>query len=850
VSPPAERVWRLSLAALLHDVGKLAQRVEADPETYRSLSNLGEFTSTGPDGRLRYHHAAYTWQLLAEHAGWLAREGDAAGNVARWAARHHTPSDFGDWIVTESDRISAAMDRGHPDEAEGGWETVQTRRLTPLLGRLHGGDPSAWQAPFGALDFSRAVFPARRAPLSRSDAVREYRELFDGFRRALGEIPGGDLRRFYRSALAAYEKFAWCVPAATNTIPCDVSLFEHSRVASAVAAVLAQEVARDGDPSIDQVRDRRAERYALAVGDLSGIQRFLYTIVTTLAARSLRGRSLALQLLADAIGERILRELDLPPSCILYNGGGKIWLLLPVSGLARVRDLAEKIDEALDEEYGGRLAFGLGAVPASGETLIQDAGRLWEHATGDLLHQRRRRFARRAREDFERVFGPKGKPSEERPCAVCGKLAAALEPLCPGEEDRDACRECRDFTRLGSAATYGRCLIRTTGQGWQSRLENIRARAGLREEDAVRGWYFALPAILETGYLLSESDSVASYAERDDIVLWLNEMPASFTAPAACGSFLGGLNRARRETGETADFAALAAASDGVHRLGILRMDVDSLGAAFTDGFEKRERTISRLTNLSKALAYFFGAHLSKLVEEEPWAGKVQIIYSGGDDVFVVGAWSHIPLLALEIRRRFGEYVCQNPRWGLSGGIAVVGPHHPVSSAAKLADKAEQQAKDHRRPDGRAKDAITFLDAVSSWDELEATRRVQEVLAATQQARDGDGQRAPRAELHRWSKIAAEFRRARQAKSSTSTRPVGEVASAVERGRWAWTAAYAAAQAATGEARERVRALRDRLAETEWVTDGGERLALDRPVVELLEPAVVWADLRTRKEGR
>jgi len=38
-----QQVTRIGLAALLHDVGKFAQRAEADPETSPTLSNLHEF---------------------------------------------------------------------------------------------------------------------------------------------------------------------------------------------------------------------------------------------------------------------------------------------------------------------------------------------------------------------------------------------------------------------------------------------------------------------------------------------------------------------------------------------------------------------------------------------------------------------------------------------------------------------------------------------------------------------------------------------------------------------------------------------------------------------------------------
>jgi CRISPR-associated protein Csm1 len=98
---------------------------------------------------------------------------------------------------------------------------------------------------------------------------------------------------------------------------------------------------------------------------------FLYTIVTRNAARALRGRSLALQLLTDAIAHRFLDSLGLPAPCLLYNGGGKIWLLLPASSRDSAFEMAEAIDLQLHAQYAGRLSFSLGTARVRGLDFIE-----------------------------------------------------------------------------------------------------------------------------------------------------------------------------------------------------------------------------------------------------------------------------------------------------------------------------------------------------------------------------------------------------------------------------------------------------------------------------------------------
>ena len=159
-------------------------------------------------------------------------------------------------------------------------------------------------------------------------------------------------------------------------------------------AALTYELVSSETLTIDSVRDRHARRYALAVGDLSGIQRFLYTIVSKQAARALRGRSLALQLIADGIAEKYLREIGLPPVSVLYNGAGKLWMLLPRSATERALRLAEEIDLALQEPYAGRLSFALGLAELSGSDFVgKSVAERWESAARDMEARRRRRFS-------------------------------------------------------------------------------------------------------------------------------------------------------------------------------------------------------------------------------------------------------------------------------------------------------------------------------------------------------------------------------------------------------------------------------------------------------------------------
>jgi CRISPR-associated protein Csm1 len=745
-------------------------------------------------------------------------------------------------VITEADRLSAGMDRGHLDEAAGGWANVQSARLVPLLARIGSASlPEDFSLPMQPLTMDDRLFPQVAISTSRNASVEEYRTLFDQFTHSVDRIQPGDVAGFLQTFLSVYERYAWCVPAATNSVPRDISLSEHSRAASAIAAALTAELYANGTPTIEQVRDRNAWRYTLAVGDVGGIQRFLYTIVTRNAARALRGRSLALQLLTDAIAHRFLDSLGLPPSCLLYNGGGKIWLLLPASARDTAFEMAEAIDLELHAQYAGRLSFALGAAMLRGVDFIDKRiAKAFETAAQDMQTRRRRRFAKAARNDYEKVFAPRGDPATERACAVCGMLGRLTRLQ---DENLLACTECMGFEDLGRAAVRATAIVRTTGPDWRNNLTRSRLMRG-------GAFFYELP-FFDTGYLLYNGpwEELTNAVSSNVTLFRLNEPPEPEASMAPVGMWLTGINRARDEEGAALDFDGLARASEGVERLGVLRMDVDDLGEVLRTGLPEEEASFSRITNLSRSLSYFFGGHLSVVLSTPQWQGKAQIIYSGGDDLFIVGAWSSIPHLAREIRNRFERFVCGNERWGLSGGIAVVRTRTPVAATADVSGEKEQRAKHYKgRADGKSKDAVCFLGEVLSWRDIDVVAAMTRELCELLVTDNAHGtMHLARSMLYRLADIAVNYREARRALESRpgQARPIAAVEEAARRGRWAWTAAYTVARASgSANLRRRLDDFAKALPTRTWAG-----LSSDRDLIWLLAPAVRWADLLTRTKG-
>jgi CRISPR-associated protein Csm1 len=205
--------------------------------------------------------------------------------------------------------------------------------------------------------------------------------------------------------------------------------------------------------------------------------------------------------------------------------------------------------------------------------------------------------------------------------------------------------------------------------------------------------------------------------------------------------------------GNVKPFSLLVAQSRGIQRLGVLRMDVDDLGDLFGQRLE-REAGIAGLAYtaaLSAALSHFFEGWVGELcrrINDDPQQrqqiiggdtsdrGSVYAIYSGGDDLFIVGSWHLLPHLAAAIRNDFVRYTTGHsaqkgtvPLITVSAGITLHSAKFPLYQAAGDAHEALDAAKNHTRSGNRhPKDAISFLGQVVGWEAYAEVDTVRDTL--------------------------------------------------------------------------------------------------------------------------
>lgn len=712
-------VHEVAMAGLLHDIGKLIQRARPGelPDTVRDRQSD---VLPCRDGHVTHWHALWSdWFFdLCDDGSLSWPNGTDRAWVRNLAVYHHRPlqdcrtkPDLAlSGLLTLADWIAAGFERKAKDaEDEAPWvdsgpKRERFRRM-PIdamvskikLERTSGGpecraDRKCCHLPKELSP--KSLVPVEAGRMSGEDVEAAYASLWDNFRKNWNDSIdrcSSDPEALEEAVLSLSERFLWAVPSSTMEQP-DISLHDHSRAVAAFATALFRYHQEAG--SLEDAKaliDRSKPAFRFLVGDLSGIQSTLFRFRSEQVSglnKTLRGRSLRFQLITDAAARRMLSAFGMPMSAMLQAAGGRFLLIVPA--LADAEDRLQKLREDFDgwfvQQYSGDLAMGLSlSDPFTADDLIvaergEEAGA--EHSKradavrGSLsvaidaakLHL----LAEQATAGVVQVNFESGA------CASCGLRPANGKGLC------EACAAERS---LGNDLPRSRAVI---------------VREGVHYGDDILGRSY----ILVSGEGRQEHDVGTGWRwfSRDSE----NRGPAPLRAgPGWVARFGGDISRYSGiedvEEGHIMTFQALAADGrecDGTSKpvgpemLALLKGDVDHLGQIFAGGLGK-SWSVARNAALSRMMDAYFSLRLPWLLETK--FPESYTVYAGGDDFMLVLPWRQGFELARCLQEDFAAFSGHNPALTFSLGIALFGPHTPISIAAREAEERLEAAKDAGR---------------------------------------------------------------------------------------------------------------------------------------------------------
>lgn len=486
----------------------------------------------------------------------------------------------------------------------------------------------------------------------------------------------------------------------------DINLYDHSRATAAIALCLYDEWKKGRWKGLDADILNETEESGdksnalpppciLIAGDLSGIQDFIFNIPSKGAAKSLKGRSFFVQLLAEVCAQFLLDELGLEPVNLLYNGGGNFFILAPACSKDRLMECSKKITEILINN--SELSVTIAHVPIEINDFSSFSDK-WDTVKELLNLEKKRKYQNL---DVELVFGllPQKATDGDDPFEkLTQSLVASVGYAIKKTEQKFPEKEWSLLLwQLGYDITF-------------FKKEDLRAlRFNNTEfEGKCKGFRFAVKSL----------PVWKSQRDIDDFKLKME----------TCGCHLAAEDEENRRTGNIktfGDLAGYACIETGTPKIGILKMDVDNLGRIFTEGFKRKTgfddlRTPSRMMALSRSLKWFFEGYMNTLIDHHD--DQLYPIFSGGDDFFLVGSWKKVFDIALEIRDAFDEFVEHHPGITLSASLLVVDEHFPVSRFAVLAEERLHKAK----YESLHKNSINVFGQNLTWEELRKAKRIKE----------------------------------------------------------------------------------------------------------------------------
>lgn len=777
---------QIFIGALLHDIGKFYQRSDSTfSDKYNQLSEYskrmaGDLCPINDSGRFGYQHVIWTNEFIEGNREIFKRvpglnqnlieNTNADDSFASFASNHHKPKSLLQAIITMADWWSAGIDRTDPKTLEvqelnssinWGKQRYKTIPLYSVFNKINNGN---YQAAFSLNSLSLEsddIFPKEIKTSADGVNQNKYKQLWEKFIGEFNNLPTDSFDGFAESLIYLLKKYTWCIPSNTMDMA-NVSLFEHLKTTAAFADCLYQYY-KDHKENFTFTNNRLSltngvKPVLLLGGDISGIQKFIYNISSRKAAVSLKGRSFYVQLLIDSVIQRILTHPDINSTIgqVVYSSGGKFYMLLPntekvLNAITELRSAFEK--ELWDEQYG-QIALNLDYVAFSFDSTSKliifegcedDAkiGDLWKALADKLTADKNHKFKSLLTNNYGKMFEPQNVYGTV--CAVTG-----IEGECVRIDENDnetlVLRSVEEQARLGKALKGMDYLLTYKERDNSTYLSN-RSKCNL--------------GILQTyNYLFNKEELIKDDADfrsitsadvsRVKMINKLNFLDAQIKGQKVSYGFqFYGGNQQAQFNGNDKTFEELA---DNEY-LGILRMDVDNLGAIFIKGLPDEAKNFAAYSTMSFLLDYFFSGYLNTIRNSEAFKDDVNILYSGGDDVFAIGKWDKLIDFAEEVRTNFAKFVGRKDI-SISAGIVFVNSKYPIAKAAQLAGDAEDNAKGYKL-NGKLKNAISIFGESISWDEeFDFVKKYKDTLVSLI-----NDHNMPRSILHRLMSLCDKMRR-------------------------------------------------------------------------------------------
>lgn len=644
---------KVMFSALLHDIGKVVQRAENSIENHsiQGVTFLKTFNNNILNDKelleaIQYHHAAD-----------LKKANIDSSHIA--------------YIIYEADNIASGTDRTKDLEKKSTDKRFdKTLCLSAVFNKI--GKFTNYVYPLRDFNEKKEInYPVNDSQIYATQNL--YQNLLQILKENLNDIDS------VNSLLQLLEATTSFIPSSTNTLEvADISLYDHLKLTGAIASCMYNYFEENNNTGFKTCcfpdnqtmlnQNRRSEYFKLVSFDLSGIQDFIYTISSSNALKLLRAKSFYLEFLMEHICNELLTLMGLSNCNILYSGGGHCYLLLPNTTQTdeNIKLLQTKINDWFLEHFSISLYLAIGSITCSPNDLMNDSGELFTKVSKKISNDKLKRYSLAQLNNLFDIDTQKSKVIESsRECKICKTSSKDID-------SNGICQLCSTFIELGRYITGKNNLVIIVSKDEKKYSVELPAITSFTK-------YLSLKIVPDS--LSTEQLNQIVEDEKCENIYTINKWSTGNNKYIK-NIWLGNYN-----CKASIEFSELSECSNGIKRLGVMRADVDNLGSIFSRGIPKEYSSISRIATLSRQLNMFFKYYINKLCKNY----NVVIVYSGGDDIFLVGSWNDVIKFAKDLRVNFDKYTCN--KLTFSAGIGFFSPSYPVYKMAELTGLLEDFAK-------------------------------------------------------------------------------------------------------------------------------------------------------------
>lgn len=739
------------LGSLMHDIGKFMQRAEI-PLSEQSNRIMDTICPKSQYNTYTHRHVVWTNEYFEKFLKSVPEDIDK--NVAaNLACFHHRPeNDVYQHIITKADRYSSGerIEKDYEEEAGGNWDSFKKVRMIPIFSEINltqdqDKTNEVSRTPKFRIELKKlipdeeTIFPKPVKDLDPQDGItleKNYKALWESFITDLSKVPADDAGQYLVALQRLLEEYTWCIPSSTIDQP-DVSLYDHSRTAAAIAVCLFKYHCDTKTLTLNAVKNDAEKKFLLVGGDLSGIQDFIFNIAFSGAkgaGKLLRARSFYIDLSVRASIFKILKTLDLPFICNFMDSGGRFYLLVPNTSdtIQKLDAVSQEIAEWFKKEFLGELSLNLTwDVALRGEDFKPAAFKdILENITREIdlkkLSKLKGTFIGKDSKWNSQSFRIDSlyEKFKDNSCSACGKRPAEKEIKSREDEEKmKFCEQCFNLKEIGESIPK----INSLGFSYQPVHEKDKPVSIFFKNTSNPVYVYRNPGDQRASYFLIEYINEPEDTADGSILpikYMANHIPKFRGDEDTDLCVRCNLDKntcgVEREKDKVKTFMCIAAEDRefndkrdggvGAQMVAIVKADVDDLGLLFSEGLGDK-LTISRYASFSRMLNLFFAGYMEKLCERSK-NQSIYTVYSGGDDLFLVGPWETMISFTKQINDQFRKYTCKNKDIHLSAAVLPIKPKFPVRMAGHFADVELEMAKNE------GKNRIRLFGTTEEWKDF------------------------------------------------------------------------------------------------------------------------------------